>query len=128
MRHAIGYALHWPDRRNLPVDRLDLAQIGSLTFKTPDAARYPALRLAARVMEARGLSGAVFNGAKERALDAFIAGRIGFLQMAEVVERVLDELSARPGLIDATMTLDIVAQTDHLAREQADIVMKNLDG
>ena len=78
-------------------------------------------------MESRGLSGAVFNGAKERALDAFIAGRIGFLQMAEVVERVLDALSARSGLIDATMTLDIVAQTDHLAREHADIVMKNLD-
>ncbi|AXI54691.1 1-deoxy-D-xylulose 5-phosphate reductoisomerase (plasmid) [Pseudoseohaeicola sp. NH-UV-7] len=127
MRHAIGYALHWPDRRDLPVERLDLAQIGSLSFKTPDTARYPALRLAGRVMESRGLSGAVFNGAKERALDAFIAGRIGFLQMAEVVERVLDALSARSGLIDATMTLDIVAQTDHLAREHADIVMKNLD-
>ncbi len=127
MRHAIGYALHWPDRRDLPVERLDLAQIGSLSFKTPDTARYPALRLAGRVMESRGLSGAVFNGAKERALVAFIAGRIGFLQMAEVVERVLDALSARSGLIDATMTLDIVAQTDHLAREHADIVMKNLD-
>ena len=126
MRHAIGYALHWPQRRTLPVQRLDLAAIGALTFQSPDEARYPALRLARAVMDTGGLAGAVFNGAKERALDAFIAGRIGFLQMAEVVERVLEGLSARSSLIDATMTLDIVVQTDHLAREQADAVINRI--
>ena len=77
-------------------------------------------------MDTGGLAGTVFNGAKERALDAFIAGRIGFLQMAEVVERVLEGLSARSSLIDATMTLDIVVQTDHLAREQADAVINRI--
>ena len=54
MRHAIGYALHWPERRPLPVARLDLARIGALTFRAPDPARYPALRLAQRVMQEGG--------------------------------------------------------------------------
>ena len=128
MRHAIGYALHWPTRQSLPVERLDLAKIGALTFESPDENRYPALRLARSVMAYGGLTGAVFNGAKERALDGFIAKRIGFLQMAEVVERVLDELTSLPGLTDATMTLDIVAETDHLAREHADAVMTSIAG
>ena len=128
MRHAIGYALNWPERRHLPVARLDLAQIGQLSFRAPDDARYPALRLARAVMKRGGLSGAVFNAAKERALDAFIAGRIGFLDMAAVVEDVLTRFEAQPGLIDAQMTLDIVMQTDHLARQWADDAMADRAG
>jgi 1-deoxy-D-xylulose-5-phosphate reductoisomerase len=115
MRHAIGFALHWPERRMLPVARLDFAALGQFTFRAPDEVRYPALRLARGVMQAGGLTGAVFNGAKERALDGFIAGEIGFLDMAHVVEETLGKLSG-DSLIHATMTLDSVAQTDHLAR------------
>jgi 1-deoxy-D-xylulose-5-phosphate reductoisomerase len=116
MRHAIGYALHWPERRALPVERLDLARIAQMTFRAPDPARYPALTLARRVMEERGLMGAIFNAAKERALDAFIAGEIGFLQMSAVVERVMDKMSSSDGLQNATLTLDTVLDTDRLAR------------
>ncbi len=116
MRHAIGYALHWPERRALPVERLDLAKIGSLTFEAPDPARYPALAIATRVMEHGGLSGAVFNAAKERALDGFIAGDIGFLDMSEVVSRTLDKMSSGHGLQNAAITLDNVLETDRLAR------------
>jgi 1-deoxy-D-xylulose-5-phosphate reductoisomerase len=119
MRHAIGYALHWPDRRALPVDRLDLATIGQLSFRAPDEQRWPALRLAREVMQVGGLAGAVFNAAKETALDGFIAGRIGFADMAGLVEDVLTGLSASSGHIDATMTLDNVAAIDHLARQDA---------
>jgi 1-deoxy-D-xylulose-5-phosphate reductoisomerase len=119
MRHAIGYALHWPDRRPLPVKRLDLAQIAQLTFRAPDPARYPALGLARRVMETGGLSGAIFNAAKEAALDAFIAGRIGFLDMARIVEAVLDRMLTRDGLQNAPVCLDDVLETDHLARIRA---------
>jgi 1-deoxy-D-xylulose-5-phosphate reductoisomerase len=126
MRHAIGYALHWPERRELPVARLDLAQIGALTFRAPDPARYPALALARRVMEEGGLMGAVFNAAKERALDAFIGGEIGFLAMAEVVERVMDRMSATDGLQIAGMSLDTVLQTDSLARVRATEIINNL--
>ncbi len=123
MRHAIGYALHWPERRDLPVDRLDLAALGRLTFRAPEADRYPALGLAYRVIARGGLSGAAFNAAKERALDAFIARRIGFMDMAEVVARVLDRLDAAPGPIDAPFELDNIVAIDHLARCEADRVM-----
>ena len=124
MRHAIGFALHWPERRKLPVERLDLAKIGSFTFRAPDEARYPALRLAREVMELGGLSGAVFNGAKERALDHFIAGTIGFLDMAQVVEQVLSQMDADNRLRNTDITLDTVQAADHMARQIADIKSK----
>ncbi|MEX5728898.1 1-deoxy-D-xylulose-5-phosphate reductoisomerase [Rhodovulum iodosum] len=123
MRHAIGYALNWPDRAELPVARLDLAQIGQLNFRPACEQRWPALRLAREVMSAGGLSGAVFNGAKERALDAFLDRRIGFLQMAQVVEAVLDRLSHETGQTNAGMILDNVLATDRLARDTADAVI-----
>jgi len=119
MRHAIGYALHWPKRQKLPVERLDLAQIGSLNFRAPDELRWPALRLAREVMQTGGLTGAIFNAAKERALDGFIAGEIGFAAMAEVVETVLTKMSAETGLVSAQFTLDMVLETDRLARIRA---------
>ncbi|WP_210092332.1 1-deoxy-D-xylulose-5-phosphate reductoisomerase [Ruegeria sp. HKCCSP346] len=120
MRHAIGYALHWPERRELPIQRLDLAKMGQLRFNAPDLARYPALKLARDVMARGGLAGAVFNAAKERALDHFIARRTGFLDMADAVAAVLDRFDASDSLIDAPMTLDNVQQTDHLARQWVD--------
>ena len=123
MRHAIGYALHWPQRKPLPVARLDLAAIGQLSFRAPDLARYPALRLAGEVMQAGGLAGAVFNGAKERALDGFIAGQIGFLEMAVLVEKVLSQLAGHPELANATLDLDNVAHADHLARRAVDALI-----
>jgi len=123
MRHAIGFALHWPERRDLPVERLDLARIGSLDFHAPDETRYPALRLARDVMETGGLSGAVFNAAKERCLDAFIEKRLGFTQMAEVVETVLDQMIAKSGLINDTMTLDTVLSVDQVTRRAADEII-----
>ncbi|MBS0565520.1 MAG: 1-deoxy-D-xylulose-5-phosphate reductoisomerase [Proteobacteria bacterium] len=119
MRHAIGYALNWPDRAPLPVARLDLAAVGRLTFAAPDPVRYPALRLARAVMETGGLAGAVFNAAKEVALDAFIAGRIGFLDMAGVVETVLERFAASTTLGAAPRTLDIILATDGEARAVA---------
>jgi 1-deoxy-D-xylulose-5-phosphate reductoisomerase len=128
MRHAIGFALHHPHRKHLPVERLDLAKIGSFDFSTPDETRWPALRLAREVMERGGMSGAVFNAAKETALDGFIDGRLRFPEMAEVVEETLNQLNSDTSLIDATMTLDNVAQVDHLARQTAQAVIKKRSG
>ncbi|MFZ3583922.1 1-deoxy-D-xylulose-5-phosphate reductoisomerase [Loktanella sp. DJP18] len=116
MRHAIGYALHWPDRRHLPVARLDLAQIGALTFRAPDEARWPALRLAREVMAAGGLMGTVFNAAKEAALDAFIAGRIGFMDMSGIVEDALATMSAQGGQHNAALSLDTIMDMDRQTR------------
>lgn len=127
MRHAIGYALNWPQRRALPVERLDLARIGQLSFTAPDPMRYPALGLARQVMEAGGLAGAVFNAAKEAALDAFIAGRIGFTAMSVVVERVLDRMAPESGLQGAAMTLDAVLAADRLARIRAGEEITTMD-
>lgn len=124
MRHAIGYALHWPDRGHVPVERLDLAKIGQLSFEAPDPVRFPALRIAADVMAMGGLSGAVFNAAKERALDLFIAGKIGFLDMASVVDATINTMSSRDGLQKAQITLDDVLQADALARIRADEAAK----
>ena len=122
MRHAIGYALNWPAREKLPVERLDLAQIGSLTFKQPDEERYPALRLARWVMDEGGLAGAVFNAAKERALDGFIDGHIGFVDMAVVVENVIEKMSSE-SLGSAVIDLDTVREADQMARRHADAAM-----
>ncbi len=126
MRHAIGFALHWPDRKHLPVDRLNLADIGAFTFRQPEAERYPALQLAQTVMEEGGLMGAAFTAAKERALDGFIDGAIGFTDMARVVDRVLTIMTTRDGLKNVQMTLDTVEQTDELARTRAAEVITEL--
>jgi 1-deoxy-D-xylulose-5-phosphate reductoisomerase len=119
MRHAIGFALHYPQRRHLPVERLDLAAIGQFEFRTPDERRWPALRLARETIAAGGMTGTVFNAAKETALDGFIAGRVGFTTMADVVAQTLEDKTASDGLIGATMTLDNVLRVDHLARKAA---------
>ena len=117
MRHAIGYALTWPDREDIPVARLDLAAIGQLNFTAPDTTRFPALRLAREVMEIGGRAGATFNGAKEAALDLFIAGEIGFLDMARVVEQALEACDAADSLSKPLIGLDCVTQADHMARK-----------
>ena len=122
MRHAIGYALNWPDRRALPVAALDLAAAGPLEFRAPCEVRYPALRLAREVMAAGGLAGAIFNAAKERALDHFIAGRVRFTDMSAIVEDTLSALTAGPDAHYDDPTLDVVAHMDHLARDEADRV------
>lgn len=119
MRHAIGYALNWPERAPLPVAALDLARIGGLSFREPDEIRWPALRLAREVMAAGGMAGAVFNAAKEQALDDFIAQRIGFAQMAPRVEATLSTLSGRAGFADAPADLETVLHWDRIARQEA---------
>ncbi|WP_448326159.1 1-deoxy-D-xylulose-5-phosphate reductoisomerase [Sulfitobacter sp. M13] len=119
MRHAIGFALHHPSRTHLPVERLDLAKIGSFEFRAPDDVRWPALRLAREVMARGGMAGAVFNAAKEVALDGFVEGKLRFPQMAQIVEDTMETLFPDNGVIDAAITLDNVAQVDHLARQAA---------
>ena len=117
MRHAIGYALHWPERRHLPVERLDLAAVGRLDFHAPDPARYPAIGLAWDVIARGGLAGAAFNAAKEAALDLFLDRRVGFPDMARIVADVMDAMDAR--LDGGQITLDMVRETDRAARARA---------
>lgn len=127
MRHAIGYALHWPERRDLPVDRLDLAKVGQLRFEAPDETRFPPLRLAREVMEMGGLAGSVFNAAKEAALDLFIAQKIGFLDMARLTEEVLNQMSTDVSQAATNMSLDTVIAADKEARARVMALQPNKD-
>ncbi|MFD1746468.1 1-deoxy-D-xylulose-5-phosphate reductoisomerase [Rhizobium helianthi] len=115
MRHAIGYALHYPRRGKLPVERLDFAKLSRLDFEAPDETRFPALRLAKLAMKRGGVQGAVLNAAKEMALEAFIAGETSFLSMAEVTEAVMEDLAHLP----AATTMEDVFAADLEARHRA---------
>ena len=119
MRHAIGYALNYPDRRKLAVERLDLAKVGRLDFRAPDLKKYPALRLAYEVLDMGGFSGAVYNAAKEIALDAFIAHRIRFLDMAKVVEIVLERIFLQSTSKENDFCLENVLNMDQIGRTYA---------
>lgn len=91
MRGPIGYALAWPKR--LPMDRelaLDFGHLKPLTFEEPDVEAFPCLKLAYEALCAGGTAPAVLNGANEVAVGAFLSGRIGFCDIAEVVGSALD--------------------------------------
>ena len=119
MRHAIGFALNYPMRKPLPIASLDLAKIGQLSFEAPCEKRHRPLTLAKHVIEQGGNAGAVFNAAKEIALDRFMGGDIGFLQMTDVVERSLNTLTQRGDITAKQPDLEAVLQTDSLARDVA---------
>ncbi len=95
MRVPIAYALHHPDRVDVPVPTLDLAAIGALTFEPPDLDAFPCLRLARDAGEAGGTAPCVLNAANEVAVHAFLGGRLGFSGIPAVIEAALEQLPAR---------------------------------
>jgi 1-deoxy-D-xylulose-5-phosphate reductoisomerase len=90
MRVPISYALHYPERADVPVAQLDLAELGQLTFEAPDERTFPCLRLAREAAAAGGTAPCVLNAANEMAVQAFLDGEIGFTTIAEVIERALE--------------------------------------
>jgi 1-deoxy-D-xylulose-5-phosphate reductoisomerase len=96
MRVPIAYALHGPERIDLPVEPLDLAAVGALTFEEPDTDAFPCLRLAREAGVAGGTAPCVLNAANEVAVAAFLAGEIPFTGIPELVERVLAAVPAPP--------------------------------
>ena len=90
MKGAIGYTLNYPVRKPVGVANLDFFKLKKLTFEKPDTKKFPALKMAEEVMAKGGALGVVFNAAKEIALDRFISGEISFMDMNELVERVLN--------------------------------------
>ncbi len=121
MRTAIGYALTYPDRATLDVERLDFAKLARLDFEAPDEVRFPALRLARTALDRGGLQGAVMNAAEEMSFDAFCAGRIGFLQMADIAEQVMDEMKTWEA---ATTIEDVFAADAEARRRSAEIIAR----
>jgi 1-deoxy-D-xylulose-5-phosphate reductoisomerase len=89
MRVPISYALHYPERADVPVEPLDLARLGQLTFEAPDEDTFPCLRLAREAAAAGGTAPCVLNAANEIAVQAFLDGEVGFMAIAEVIERAL---------------------------------------
>ena len=89
MKGPIAYALSWPERLDGGAPRLDLAETGSLTFYEPDNEKFPALKLCYKALKMGGTAPCVLSAANELAVDAFLDRRIGFMEIAAVVERVL---------------------------------------
>jgi 1-deoxy-D-xylulose-5-phosphate reductoisomerase len=115
MRHAIQYALTYPERhacQQLP--RLDLTKLSALHFEEPDTARFPCVNLAYRALRAGGTLPAAMNAANEEAVGAFIAGRLRLTDIPPVIERVMDAHETRP-----VTDLNVVLEVDRAARARA---------
>jgi len=119
MRTPIAHSLAWPRRMATPCRPLDLAAIGRLDFMTPDSERFPALGIARDVLAAGGARPAILNAANEIAVAAFLAGRIGFLDIALIVGKVLDRYDP-----PAPASLDDVFAIDAEARRSAKAAME----
>jgi 1-deoxy-D-xylulose-5-phosphate reductoisomerase len=114
MRIAISYALHGGESAGLPIEPLDLASVGSLTFEPVDVESFACLRLALQAAREGGTAPCVLNAANEVAVHAFLRGRLGFLQIPEVIERTLEGAGSGP-----VTAFESLYEADRLAREIA---------
>jgi len=118
MHIPIAHALGWPERLTTTAKRLDLAALARMDFLAPDPERFPALRLAREVLATGGGAPAVMNAANEVAVAAFLARRIGFLDILGTVEAVLEEMGTLPA-----PDLDAIIAIDAAARQAADALI-----
>jgi len=114
MRTPIAYGLAWPERIDAGVETLDLFQIARLDFEAPDEAAFPCLRLAREAMQVGGTAPALLNAANEVAVDAFLAGRLGFSAIGELVEAVIGTLP-----VEAADDLETILAADGQSRRAA---------
>jgi 1-deoxy-D-xylulose-5-phosphate reductoisomerase len=114
MRIAISYALHGGESVQLPIAPLDLAAVAELTFESVDLDAFPCLRLAGEAAREGGTAPCVLNAANEVAVHAFLAGRLRFLEISEVIERTLAELGREP-----VLSFESLYEADRQARELA---------
>jgi 1-deoxy-D-xylulose-5-phosphate reductoisomerase len=113
MRTPIAYALGYPDRIAAPTARLDLAQLGQLSFEKPDLERFPCLALAQHALRVGRAAPTILNAANEIAVEAFLAGKIGFSEIARVVEAALSMCESpghAPASIDEALEIDAAAR------------------
>jgi 1-deoxy-D-xylulose-5-phosphate reductoisomerase len=121
MRTPIAFTLAWPERMNAALAPLDLASLSKLTFEAPDPERFPALSLAREALLAGGDASTTLNAANEIAVEGFLAGRIGFLKIAEIVEKTLNK---RP--TQSMSSLDEVVEFDAAARQEARSILNTI--
>lgn len=117
MRTPIAHALAWPERIESGVEPLAIAELGALEFEAPDFARFPALGLALDAARAGGLAGTVLNAANEVAVDAFLAGTLGFRAIAEVIAEIMDANDTDSLANSLESIMDADARTRARARE-----------
>jgi 1-deoxy-D-xylulose-5-phosphate reductoisomerase len=116
MRMPIQYALTWPERSHAPVPKIDWSETRKWDFSAPDFERFPLLKLAYQCQEAGGSATCTLNAADEIAVEAFLDGRIGFTQIAEIVEDTLNRIPNRaPSSIGDILCIDIESRAQ--ARE-----------
>jgi len=118
MRTPIALALSWPQRMCAPTPRLDLAAVGNLSFEAPDPTRFPALTIARGALVSGGTAPAILSAANEVAVEAFLARRIGFLDIARNAADTLEAAHKR-GLIGAADSLSDILAADAEARRLA---------
>lgn len=126
MRTPIAYAMGWPARISAPVKRLNLAEISGLTFFEPDLEKFPALRLAREALETGGKAPNTLNAANEIAVEAFLAEKIGFLDVSKTVEATLSYLSGQSDFARVDSTIEEILVTDAQARRTAHEQIVNL--
>jgi 1-deoxy-D-xylulose-5-phosphate reductoisomerase len=123
MRTPIAYALAWPRRISSPSRKLDLPAVGQLTFEAPDHERFRCLKLAIDSLDRGSMAPTILNAANEVAVEAFLNGRIGFLDIACVVEAALEECRAPDAEAES---LDGVLAADARAREHAQAICRRM--
>lgn len=128
MRIPIAYALTWPDRAHVSTQRLDLAQLRSLTFEAPDTVKFPALGLARSALKAGAAATTALSAANEVAVEAFLGGRIGFLDICRIVEEAMELLAGggAASIAKSPSSFDEVAAVDQAARSAARRIAGNL--
>ena len=124
MRSAIGFALNYPDRSFLDIKRMDLLELSALTFEKVDFNRWPSLRLAYTVIDLGGSAGVVYNAVKEEALEAYINKEIGFLDMFNCVEAVIEYLECKNYFTNKKMNIDEIFENDKIARDLSQKYLK----
>ncbi|HEX6377339.1 MAG TPA: 1-deoxy-D-xylulose-5-phosphate reductoisomerase [Allosphingosinicella sp.] len=121
MRIPIAYTLAWPERMATPCERLDLVRTGNLSFEAPDLDRFPALVLARQALRDGGARPAVLSAANEVAVGAFLAGRIGFLDIFSIAAETLQCYAPA-----APASVDEVLEVDRDARSAAEAIVKRV--
>jgi 1-deoxy-D-xylulose-5-phosphate reductoisomerase len=121
MRVPISYALHYPERSEVPVRPLDLAAVGSLTFERPDTNAFPCLALAREAGERGGSAPCTLNAANEVAVQAFLSHRLAFLDVARVIEGTLEAAGDAP-----VHSFDDLYEADARARDEAEELVGRL--
>ena len=128
MRTPIAHCLGYPQRLRVSTPRLDLAALATLTFAKPDLDRFPALRLALAALQAGGVMPTVLNAANEVAVEAFLAHRIGFADIAKIVEAVCNATLAERASNKIPHDIAEALGVDHVARQRTRACLPPLGG